>query len=72
MECRLETRHTSSWGKKGGPTAGGAAQGELSLSVLDHQSLEAVLAKDMETIQHLWVFEGIKADGTGELVLQLL
>ena len=45
---------------------------ELSLSVLDHQSLEAVLAKDMEAVEHLWVFEGIEADSTGQLVLQLL
>ena len=42
------------------------------MSVFDHQSLEAVLAKDMEAVEHLWVFEGIKADSTGQLVLQLL
>ena len=53
-------------------SAGGAAQGELSLSILDHQSLEAVLAVDMEALEQFGVFEGVKANGTGQLVLQLL
>ena len=65
MECWLEARHTSSWGKEGGLSAGGAVKGELSLSVCDHQSLEAVLAVDMEALEQFGVFERIKADGTG-------
>ena len=52
MERWLEARHTSSWGKEGGLLAGGTAQGELSLSACDCQSLEAVLAVDMETLEH--------------------
>ena len=40
--------------------------------VSDHESLEAVLAIDMETLEQFGIFEGIEADGTGELVLQLL
>jgi hypothetical protein len=39
---------------------------------LDHQLLEAVLAVDMEALEQFGVFEGIEADGTGQLVLQLL
>ena len=65
MDCWLEIRHTGSWGKEGGLLTGGAAQGELSLSVCDRQSLEAVLAVDMEALEQFGVFEGIKADGTG-------
>ena len=65
VECWLEARHTSSWGKEGRLSAGGAAEGELSLSVCDHQSLEAVFAVDMEALEQFGVFEGIKADGTG-------
>ena len=72
MERWLEARHTSSRGKEGGLSAGGAAQGELCLSVCDHQSLKAVLAVDMEALEQFGVFEGIEADGTGQLVLQLL
>ena len=44
----------------------------MSLSVCDHQSLEAVLAVDVEALEQFGVFEGIEADGTGQLVLQLL
>ena len=44
----------------------------MSLSVCDHQSLEAVLAVDMEALEQFGVFEGIEADGTGQLVFQLL
>jgi hypothetical protein len=44
----------------------------LSLSVCDHQSLEAVLAVDMEALEQFGVFEGIDADGTRQLVLWLL
>jgi hypothetical protein len=44
----------------------------LSLSVCDHQSLEAVLAVDMEALEQFGIFEGIEADGTGQLVFQLL
>ena len=44
----------------------------MSLSILDHQLLEAVLAIDMEALEQFGVFEGIKADCTGQLVLQLL
>jgi hypothetical protein len=44
----------------------------LFLSVSDHQSLEAVLAIDMEALEQFGVFEGIEADGTGQPVLQLL
>jgi hypothetical protein len=36
------------------------------------QSLEAVLAVDMEALEQFGVFEGIKAEYTGQLVLQLL
>jgi hypothetical protein len=39
---------------------------------LDHQLLEAVLAVDMEALEQFGVFEGIEADGTSQLVLQLL
>jgi hypothetical protein len=39
---------------------------------LDHQLLEAVLAVDMEALEQFGVLEGIEADGTGQLVLQLL
>ena len=72
MECWLEARHTSRRGKEGGLSAGGAAKGELPLSVCDHQSLEAVLAVDMKALEQFGVLEGIKADGTGQLVFQLL
>ena len=34
--------------------------------------MEAVLAVDMEAQKQFGVFEGIEADGTGQLVLQLL
>ena len=44
----------------------------MSLSILDHQLLEAVLAVDMEALEQFGIFEGIKAYGTGQLVLQLL
>jgi hypothetical protein len=44
----------------------------LSLSVCDHQSLEAVFAVDMEAWEHFGVFEEIEADHTGQLVVQLL
>ena len=50
--------------------AGEAAQGELSLSVFDHQLLEAVIAVDMEALEQFWVLEGIKADGTGYQLLE--
>ena len=40
--------------------------------VLDHQSLEAVLAVDVEALEQFRIFEGVEADGTGQLVLQLL
>ena len=65
MKCRLKARYTSSRGKEGGLSAGGAAQGELFPSILDHQSLEAVLAVDMEALEQFGVFEGVKANGTG-------
>jgi hypothetical protein len=42
------------------------------MSICDYQSLEAVLAVDMEALEQFGVFEGIEADGTGQLVLQLL
>ena len=46
-----------------------AAYGDLSLLVFDHQSVETLLAVDMETLEQFWIFEGVEADGTGELVL---
>ena len=51
MESWLKVRHIRSWGKEGGLSAGGTKQRELFLSVLNHQSLEAVLAVDMEAIE---------------------
>ena len=73
MECRLEARYTSGR-KKGVLSAGGAAKGNLSILffLADLQSLEAVLTVDMEALEQFGIFEGIKADGTGQLVLQLL
>ena len=44
----------------------------MSLSVCDHQSLEAVLAVDVEALEQFGVFEVVETDGTGKLVLQLL
>ena len=46
--------------------------GRVVPAYLDHQSLEAVFAVDMEALKQFGIFEGIKADGTGQLVLQLL
>ena len=72
VEGRLEVGYSSRRGEEGGSSAGGAAYGDLSLLVLDHQSLETLLAVDVETLEQFWIFEGIEADGTRELVLQLL
>ena len=44
----------------------------MALLILGHHALEAVLAIDMETLEQSGIFEGIKADGAGELVFQLL
>ena len=44
----------------------------MSLLISDHQLLEAVLAVDMEALEQFGVFEDIKADGTGQLVLWFL
>ena len=34
--------------------------------------METVLAVDMEALEKFGVFEGLEADGTGQLILQLL
>ena len=38
---------------------------DLSMLVLDDQLLHTLLAVDMEALEQFWVFEDIKADGTG-------
>ena len=68
------TEFTDGGGRRveGGSSTGGAAHGDLSLLVLDHQSLQTPLAVDVEALEQFRVFEGVEADGTGQLVLQLL
>ena len=68
----LEVGHSRRRREKGGSSTGGAVHGELSLLVLDHQSLQTPLAVEVEALEQFRVFEGVEADGTGQLVLQLL
>ena len=72
VEGRLEVGYSSRRVEEGGPSAGGAANRDLSLLVFDHQSLETLLAIDVKTLEQFWIFESIQANGTRELVLQLL
>ena len=68
----LEVGHSRRRREEGGSSTGGAVHGDLSLLVLDHQSLQTPLAVDVEALEQFRVFEGVEADGTGQLVLQLL
>ena len=65
VEGRLEVGYSSRRGEEGASSTDGAAYGELPSLVLDHQSLEAVLAVDMEALEQFGVFKGIEVDGTG-------
>ena len=58
VKSRLEVSYSSRWGEEGGASAGGAAYGDLSLLVLEHQSLQAFLAVDVETVEQFWLFKG--------------
>ena len=59
MKGRLEVGHSRQRREEGGSSTGGTAYGDLSLSVLDHQSLQTLLTVDMEAVEQFWVFEGL-------------
>lgn len=68
----LETARSLCAGDQGDLPTGGAGDGRLVMALLDHQWLEALLAVRVKALEELGVCEGLKADGTAELVINLL